>query len=69
MANRKISELPAAESQDLTGANSLLHVVNPDRASTVDRNRKATWSQVKDALVAQDIASDANNILASQVFG
>jgi hypothetical protein len=45
--------MPAAESQDLTGSNTLLHVVNPDRVDAAARNRKATWAQVKDALVGQ----------------
>jgi hypothetical protein len=50
MADRKITQLPAAESTDLTNANSLVHVVNPDRVNVDDRNRKATWSQVRDAV-------------------
>lgn len=57
MADRKITQLPAAEATDLTNANTVLHVVNPDRVSANDRNRKATWAQTADALQAAGLAS------------
>jgi len=51
MADRKITDLDAAEATDLTNANTVLPIVNPDRVSNIDKNRKATWGQINDAVL------------------
>lgn len=50
MADRKITDLSAADSTDLTNNNTLIQIVNPDRALAVDRNRKMTRTQLPDLL-------------------
>lgn len=55
MADRKITQLPAATTGDLISA-ALFHVVNTAQALAEDRNRKATLSQVKTALAVDGLA-------------
>ena len=40
MADRKITELSAADSTDISSSNAVLHLVNPDRVADADKNRK-----------------------------
>lgn len=46
MADRKITELPPAEATDIENADSLFHLVNPDRVQDSDKNRKLTVEQL-----------------------
>jgi hypothetical protein len=55
VADRKVTQLPAATSADLVSA-TLLHVVNTAQSQPEDRNRKATLSQFKTALVVDGLA-------------
>lgn len=48
MADRKITELPAADSTDLQNDSSLFHLVNPARVSDADKNRKLTLAQFEE---------------------
>jgi len=48
MADRKITELAAADSTDLTDDAALLHLVNPNRAQDADKNRKLTLAQFEE---------------------
>ena len=55
MADRKITQLPAATTGDLISA-ALFHVVNTAQVAPEDRNRKATLTQVKTALSVDGLA-------------
>lgn len=55
MADRKITDLSAAEAQDLSNNNTVVPIVNPDRTSNIDKNRKASLPQLATAMVEQGL--------------
>lgn len=69
MADRKITELSAADSTDLSSSNAVLHLVNPDRTLDVDKNRKMLLTEVTLAPQAPPVGSIVDYIGSSAPAG
>lgn len=68
MSDRKITDLSPAETLDINSVLTVVPIVSPERVADVDKNRKATWANIADAMINQGIvdgpASSVNDNFA-----